>query len=119
MLTETKPTILLNCKLIYSLILLSHKLEKEEIHITFKKISLLLALLCFSFVQAITLKAEEKYNWAQKIIMPLENTEVYTNQTYNFERYNLVTGPAKKGEKNSIIKIEGKKSTSLYKACKG
>jgi OmpA-OmpF porin, OOP family len=82
-----------------------------------KKLNLLLTA-CLLLSLTITSKAEEKYNWAQKIIMPIENTSVYHNETYNFGKYNFAYSTAKKGKINSIIKIEGKKSSILYKAPK-
>ncbi|MCK5106800.1 MAG: hypothetical protein KAQ76_04495, partial [Elusimicrobiales bacterium] len=85
---------------------------------TVKKLILLTGILCLSLLQAVTSMAEEKYNWAQKIIMPIENTHIHHNETYNFGRYKFAHSPAKEGKIKSIITIEGKKSSILYTAPK-
>ena len=83
-----------------------------------KKASLFIVSACLLFSMAITSKAAEKYNWAQKIIMPIEKTNVHHNETFNFGRYKFAHGPVKDGKINSIITIEGKKSSILYTAPK-
>ena len=85
---------------------------------TVKKLILLTGIICLSLLQAVTSMAEEKYNWAQKIIMPIENTHIHHNETYNFGRYKFAHSPAKEGKIKSIITIEGKKSSILYTAPK-
>ncbi|MEA3306966.1 MAG: OmpA family protein [Elusimicrobiota bacterium] len=81
-----------------------------------KKLNLLLITATILLFLTITSNAKEKYNWAQKIIMPIENTSVYHNETFNFGRYKFAHSKVKDKKIKSITTVEGKKSSILYKA---
>lgn len=60
----------------------------------------------------------DELNWAQELVRPVEGTELHHNETVNFGRYKLVSGPAEKGVINAITSLEGKTSAISYTGTK-